>query len=36
MCITNSLLPLDKSIHYFMMVKDNGKGQVTSRNVTVS
>ena len=25
-CITNSLLPLDKSIHYCMTVKDNGKG----------
>ena len=27
----NSLLPLDKSIHYCMIVKDNanGKGQVT-------
>ena len=24
-----SLLPLDKSIHYCMMVKDNGKSQVT-------
>ena len=31
-CITNSLLPLDKSIHYCMIVKDNGKGQVTRRN----
>ena len=28
-CITNSLLPLDKSIHYCMIVKDNGKGHVT-------
>ena len=31
-CITNSLLPLDKSIHYCMIVKDNGKAQVTRRN----
>ena len=35
-CITNSLLPLDKSIHYCMIVKDNGKGQVTRRNISVS
>ena len=27
--ITNSLLPLAKSIHYCMIAKDNGKGQVT-------
>ena len=27
-----SLLPLDKGIHYCMIVKDNGKGQVTRRN----
>ena len=27
-CVTNCLLPLDKSIHYRMIVKDNGKGQV--------
>ena len=27
-----SLLPLDKSIHYCMIVKDNDKGQVTRRN----
>ena len=33
---TDSLLPLDKSIHYCMIVKDNGKGQVTSRNMSVS
>ena len=32
MCVTNSLLPLDKSIHHCMTVKDNGKGQVTRRN----
>ena len=31
-CIPNSLLPLDKSIHYCMTVKGNGKGQVTRRN----
>ena len=31
-CITNSLFPLDKSIHYCMIVKDNRKGQVTRRN----
>ena len=31
-CITNSLLPLDKSIHHCMIVKDNVKGQVTRRN----
>ena len=24
-CIANSLLPLDKSIHYCMIAKDNGK-----------
>ena len=24
--------PLDKNIHYCMIVKDNGKGQVTRRN----
>ena len=30
--LINSLLPLDKSIHYCMTVKDNGKGQVTRRN----
>ena len=34
--ITNSLLPLDKSIHYFMIVKDNGEGQVTRRNKQTS
>ena len=28
-CITNSLLPLHKSIHCCMIVKDSGKGQVT-------
>ena len=27
-----SLLPLDKSIHYFTIVKDDGKGQVIRRN----
>ena len=27
-CITNNLLPLHKSIHYCMMVKDSGKCQV--------
>ena len=26
---TDSLLSLDKSIHYCMIVNDNGKGQVT-------
>ena len=31
----NSLLPLDKSIHYCMIVEDNGKCQVTRRNVSV-
>ena len=25
-------MPLDKSIHYCMIVKDNGKGQITCRN----
>ena len=35
-CITNSLLPMDKSIHFCMIVKDNVKGQVTRRNVPVS
>ena len=29
-------VPLDKSIHYCMIVKDNGKGQVTCQNVSVS
>ena len=31
-CITNGLLAMDKSILYCMIVKDNGKGQVTCRN----
>ena len=35
-CLLNmyhySLLPLDKSIHYCMTVKDNGKSQLTCRN----
>ena len=30
--LSSSLLPLDKSIHYCMIVKDNGNGQVTRRN----
>ena len=29
---TNNLFPLDKSIHYCMIVKDHRKGQVTRRN----
>ena len=32
MCITNGLLPLDKSIPHCMTIKGNGKGQVTRRN----
>ena len=33
---TNSLLPMDKGIHYCMIVKDNGKGQVTCRNKQIN
>ena len=30
-CITNNRLPLGESIRYYMIVKDNGIGQVTRR-----
>ena len=31
-CVTNSLFPLHKSIHYCMIVKDTDNSQVTRRN----